>query len=244
MRLTAQERAARVQAFRRMNAAEKLEYIFSYYKLPIVLFLILLYIAGYGIFKTISRKEVLLYVGFCNVAVSEELELALTDGFVTDTGDSPQKKQVYAYPNLYLSENPDPAYHEYAYASRMKLQAAVHAKQLDVVLMNREAYDMLSGNGYLMELSSGVLPDALYRSLRDFLTENKVVLEDNELALALGEEEEYRETAVYQVNGIDLSQLPLIRTAELTDAVFLGILPNSPRLDTVTEYLVRLASGL
>lgn len=43
--------------------------------------------------------------------------------------------------------------HEYAYASKMKLFAAINAKQLDLVLMNREAYDLCSQSGFLMDLS-------------------------------------------------------------------------------------------
>ena len=238
MKLTAEERAARRDSFRRMNAAEKAEYIFAYYKLPIILLALLLYVLSYGTYRAVNRKEVLLYVGFCNVAVGDDLGKILTEEFVADTGRSPRKQEVCVYADLYLSKDPAPENREYAYASRLKVQGAIHAKQLDIVLMNREAYDLLSEIGYLMELTPAVLPaDA---EIQGLLTENKVVLEDNELALLLGEEEEYRENAVYQVNGINLSRTPLMQGANLTDTVFLGVMPNSPRLDAVTEYLAWL----
>ena len=35
----------------------------------------------------------------------------------------------------------------------MKLMGSVNAGRLDLVLMNREAYDMLSKSGYLLELA-------------------------------------------------------------------------------------------
>ncbi len=240
MKLTPQERSARREAFRRMNLSGKAEYLFSYYKLPMVLLLIVLYVLGYGVYRARNRKEVLLYAGFCNVAVSGDLEHTLTEGFVINAGNNPQKQTVYVYPDLYLSEDPDPASHEYAYASRLKLQGAIHAKQLDLVLMNREAYDLLSKSGYLMELTPDIFPSDF--EIDGCLTENKVVLQDNELAVLLGEEEEYREDSIVQTNGVDLSRIPLIQHADLTDTVYLGVLPNSPRLDAVTEYLAWLTS--
>lgn len=244
MRLTAEERASRREAFRRMNLGEKAEYIFAYYKLPLALGLIFAYMLCYTSFRVLTRKETLLGVGFLNVAVNEDLEAGLSGAFLRFAGQDPRKAEVSVYPNLYLSDDPAAADHEYAYASRLKFLAAVNAKQLDVVFMNREAYDILSGNGWLEELSPDFFQGQpnLYRTIEPLLTENKVILEDNELDYTLGKAESYQETAAYVWNGLDTSRLSLFQDADLTDTVYLGVMPNSTRLDSVRAYLAYLLS--
>ena len=60
MKLSPKERAEIRESFRRMNTAQKLEYIFSYYKLPIILTLIALIVAGDFTYRQITKKEALL----------------------------------------------------------------------------------------------------------------------------------------------------------------------------------------
>lgn len=236
MRLTADERAERREAFRRMGAAGKADYILSYYKLPLVLALLLAYALCYGAYRHFSRKEVLLYVACANVALGGDMEEALSGGFVRASGGDVRKETVYLYRELYLSDDPALVNHEYAYASRLKLLAAVDAGQLDLVLMNREAYDLLSEGGYLLELSP--LLDS--ESLRGFLTENSVILEDNSLDIALGEAEDYQATTVREANALEVTQFPLFRGAGFTDSVFLGLVPGSPRMAAALKYLAYL----
>ena len=240
--LTEQEKAARRAAFQKMNLSEKAEYIFAYYKLPIVLILLAAYAAGYASYRVLTRREELLFAGFCNAAVREETETALTEGFVTWSGGDPRRSEVCAYTGLYLSDDPTLAEHEYAYASRLKLIAAVNAKQLDVVLMDADAYRILSADGFLMELTPSLFENVpgLWEEMEPCLTENRVVLEDNELDVALGKAEEYRETAEQQVNGIDLSGSRILREADLSGTVYLGLLPGSTRLGTAAEYAAYL----
>ena len=239
MKLTANERAERREAFRRMSAAGKIDYVFSYYKLPIILAFLFVYVLGYGAYRHFSRKEVLLYVACANVAIREDAAEALSDGFVRASGGNVGKEAVFLYRDLYLSDNPTLANHEYAYASRLKLMAAANAEQLDIVLMSGEAYDLLSESGYLLNLSSSGLLDG-DPNFRGFLTANKVILEDNGLDLALGETEDYRATTVYEENALEVSRFPLFLNAGFTDSVFLGVAANSPRLDAAMEYIAYL----
>ena len=147
---------------------------------------------------------------------------------------------MFLYRNLYLSDNPTLANHEYAYASRLKLLAATDAEQVDIILMNREAYDLLSKSGYLLNLSSGLFDRG--PNFREFLTANKVILADNGLDLALGETEYYRATTIYEENALEVSQFPFFLNASFTDSIFLGVIPNSPRLDNVMKYIAYLQS--
>lgn len=244
MRLTARERADRREAFRRMSAAQKADYIFSYYKLPIVLTLLFAYVLGYGLYRHISRKEVLLYVACANVAVSDETAETLSEAFVRRAGKDTRKYAVSLYQDLYFSETPSLADHQYAYASRLKLLAAVDAEQADVILMNREAYDSLSGDGYLAELSGALLRNdpTLYQRIQPCFVENEVVLEDNSLALALGETEGYRAVTVREKNALDVSRFPVFIDAGFTDPIFLGLIANSPRISAATDYIAYLES--
>ena len=242
MNLTHTERAERREAFRRMSAAQKAEYIASYYKLPIVLTLLFAYVLCYGAYRHFSRKEVALYVMCANVAVSDGTADVLSEGFLRFRGMDVRKNETYLYHNLYFSDNPSLANHEYAYASRLKLLAAVNAEQADVVLMNREAYRLLSEGGYLLELSSclsGSNPD-LYRRLRPCLVENKVILEDNGIEVALGEADSYRAAEICQTNALDVSRFPAFLDANFTDSVFLGVIRNSPRVAVAMEYIAYL----
>ena len=123
MKLSPQEKAAHRAAFQAMSPGKKLEHILTYYKAPILLALLLLFILG-------------------------------SVGYLRSAGLDETRQEVYLYRDLYLSDNADVVNHEYAYASRMKVMGAIQANKLDLVLMNREAYDLCSRNGYLMALDA------------------------------------------------------------------------------------------
>ena len=101
----------------------------------------------------------------------------------------------------------------------MKLLAAASAGQIDLALMNREAYDILSRNGYLMELPE-LLPASLSPVLEPYLTANGDT-----------------------VNALEVSGLPLFQSAGFPETVFLGVVTNCPRLPAAVEYIEYLAEG-
>ena len=244
MKLTPQERADRRKAFRRMNAPEKLEYIWSYYKFPVILTVILIYIIAYGTYRHFSRKEILFYAACVNVSVNEDTENILSEGFLRFSGNDDQKKEVYLYRALYLSDDSSLANHEYAYASRLKLMAAVNTQQLDIVLMNREAYDLLSASGYLLELPDVLEREnpELFRKLQPFLVENDVILDDNALEHALDETQAYHSMTAREINAVEISGFPVFSRTDFTGELFTGVMPNTPRLDCALAYLNYLAS--
>ena len=144
MKLSKQEKAAHRAAFRNMSLKEKLDHVYTYYKGPILLGLIVLLILGSVLQRQLTEKEAVLQLAFANVTVGEDLEKDLTDGFLLFDDSDRKKQEVYLYRDLYLSDEADELNHEYAYASKMKLMGAVSAVKLDLVLMNREAWDLLS----------------------------------------------------------------------------------------------------
>lgn len=243
MSLTKKERTERRVSFQKMSPAGKAEYIFDYYKLPIVVGLALLYLFGSMAYRQLTKKEVLVYPALVNISVGEDLEFRLGEGFVSASGTDPRKTEVSLYSGLYLSEDPSSENHEYAYASNLKVMAAIQAKQLDIVLMNKEAYDIFSQKGYLLDLYSLFSPDdSLYHVLEPHLAENTVIIEDNAIEYALNEANRYQAVTEEVTNGLDVSAFPLFQEAGFQEPVYLGVVGNSPRLPAVIQYIEYLAA--
>ena len=173
VKLSEKEKAAHKAAFKAMSPAEKAEHIFTYHKWTILLVLLVLLIIGSTIHRQLTQKRPVLYLAVVNVSLGEDVQKQLTQDFLTETGGDARRQEVYLYRDLYLSEDADALNHEYAYASKVKLTGAISAGKLDLVLMNREAYDIFSRQGYLMELT------ALSDPLSPYITENEVILSDN-----------------------------------------------------------------
>lgn len=238
MKLSQQEKDSLRERFREMDTHAKVDYIFTYFKWYILLGVIALMVLGSAVYRQVTKKDTVIYLGLVNVSVGTDLETALTLDFLEDTGLNPKQNQIQVYSGLYLSDESSAENHEYAYASRMKLMAAVNAKQLDVVLMNREAYNILSQSGYLLDLSGCAT------ELAPYLTENDVVLEDNSIEYQLNEADEHYMIAEQVVNGMEVSQLSIFRKAGFPDSVYIGIIANSPRYSVTIPYLEYLVSTI
>lgn len=242
MKLSEQERSARKSAFHQMSSTQKADYIITYYKFPILLGLIAIIILCSTVYRQLSKKEILLYTAYINVAIGDDLDDVLTSEFVGAADRDRRRNEVYAYRGLYLSDDASLANHEYAYASRLKLLGAINAKQLDIVLMNREAYGIFSQSGYLLELSPLTLDDTeLRQKLEPYLSENAVIIEDNAIEYNLNEADTYQAVIEEVQNAVEVSSLPVFQAAGFSDSVYLGVIANSPRLATdllFLEYLV------
>ena len=153
MKLSPEERRHRWQQFREMPVSKKAEHIWMYYKIPLILLACFVYLLASGIHNALTQKSPVVYLAYLNISAGDDMDGYLSDGFISDLGRNPEKEEVYRYFNLYLSDNPSAENHEYAYTSGLKLLAAINAKQLDLVLMNKEAYDLCSANGYLLDLA-------------------------------------------------------------------------------------------
>lgn len=243
MNLTDRERAENREALAAMNPLEKLEYVFQYYKFPLALALIAVVALGSVLYYRLTRREALLYVGYANVVVGEALDAELGEGFARTVGENPRKSEVRLYRGLYLSQDAAQQNHEYAYASQLKVMAAMTSRQLDVVLMNREAYDLLSSGGYLAPLPD-LLDEALYRRVSDRLVENTVILSDNDIEHRLDESVPYHADTERAVNGLLISAFPRFERADFTGDVYLGVVGNSERGEVILRYLDYLTADI
>lgn len=224
---------------RTLQGWKKVQHILAYYKLLLLVICIFIYFIVYNIYGHLTHKDVVLYTAFVNVVAGEELTGQLEKGFLDYLNIDVSKNAMKLYTNLYLTDDELSAYHEYTYASRMKILAILEGKSLDVILMNREAFDAFSQNGYLYDLEQlfSERDSTLYEQVKPDLVYNIVILEDNANDRILDKSIPYSAQTEEHSFGLDISQTPFIRQSGFEEIVYLGIAANSPRLDTVMEYL-------
>ena len=243
MKWTDAERAENREALARMTLLQRLEYIFEYYKFPLVLILIAVVALSSVLYYRITYKDTLLYLAYANIAVGDTLDSELGEEFTRSIGADPGKAVVKVYRNLYLSSDPSAQDHQYSYASRLKLMAAMTNRQLDVLLMNQEAYDIMSSGGYLLPLEELLKQDDSLRiRISGQLVTNQVILEDNEIDHQLDESVPYQAVTKTVANAVLISSFDLFEQAEFSGDVYLGVIGNSPRLDTVLQFIDYLTS--
>ena len=115
---------------------------------------------------------------------------------------------------------------------------------MDIVFMNKEAYDLMSESGLLADLKSIQEIDAsLYKRLELYLTNNTVILEDNSVEFDLGEASVYSAVTEEQTNAVNVTSLPLIHRAQTDGDVYAAIIANSPRITEALSYLDYLLSA-
>lgn len=210
---------------KKLHGKKKLQHLWEYYKFPFVVCCVFLYIVGYIIYGQLSKQNVVLYTALVNVSVSDTLNKQLNDGFIGYLQLDKNKNSCHLYQNLCLTAYPDSSSYDYIYASKVKVLAAIDNEQLDVVLMNKEAFDYFSRNGYLCDLENFLKKEdyQLYNLLKDMLVKNTVT-----------------QNTEMQSTGIDLSYLPLFSEAGFSDKVYLGVIGNSTRKDPILSYLYYL----
>ena len=243
MRLTDAERAENREALARMTLRQRLDYIWEYYKFPMVLMLIAVVALGSMLYYRITSREKLLYLACANIVVGDTLDSALNEGFTRAIGADPGRSEVAIYHNLYLSSDPSAQNHQYSYASRLKMLAAMAGGQVDVLLMNHEAYDIMSAGGYLLPLEDLLKRDSgLFQRVEGRLTENMVILEDNSIEHQLDENVAYQAETETAVNAILISSFELFEQAGFSGDVYLGVIGNSSRTEMVLRYIGYLTS--
>lgn len=234
-----QKASPELEKLKTLHGPQKIRYIWDYYKLPIVVLCILLYILGYSLYGHFTHKETILYTALVNVSASDSLTEQLSTGFLDSLDQDTSKTTMQLYTGLYLTDDKTNPYHEYTYASRMKILASIDGKQLDVVLMNKEAFDAFSQNGYLCDLEELLSSEDvdLYNRLKPHLVTNTVILEDNSTDLQLDPSITYQAVTEEHPFGLDLSQTSMISDAGFSDIVYLGIIANSPRTEEAIDYV-------
>ena len=210
---------------------KKAGYIWDYYKLPIIIVLIVMYIVGSNLYRAATHHDSILYVAAVNVAESDEMKEYLHEDL-----------DMTLYSGLYLTADTKSEYYGYSYASEMKIVAALEAGQLDVVLMNREAFDAFSANDYLMELDEFLKnhDSAFYDAHKKELVENTIIIEDNADEVSLDHSIPYKAKTKEAALGLDLSDSNFSKTFGFTEPVYLAVIRNTERGEAVMDYITYL----
>ena len=241
MRGSPEERAAVRKSYYKMNKKEKAEYILTYYKLPLLTAFVVLAVGITSLVHTLTKKEPVLYTAYVNTVFGEDMTLKMTDDFLNDIGLDLKRNEVLVYKDLYIDEDPTLEDHQYVYASKMKILGAISAKQMDVALMNDNAFGQMSASGLLMEMDTVLKGDAqLYEALRPYLMEGTVILEDNSVEYSLNEADTYEAVTEQQVNAIDVSEFPIFRNTGINGNLYVGVIGNTPRVEKVRAFLAYL----
>lgn len=224
------------QRFRQMNGKQKLVHLWTYYKFHILVILAALVIIGDFGFRALTKKTPVLYLGEVNIAADADLQNALSTGYLAHTGADPDRQEVFLYTAIYLFKEPTMENQEYVSASEMKLMTATNTQMLDLVLMNREGYDICSANGYLVDLRT-VFPagDPQWAALAACLTENDVLLTDDST-------EEYSTVSQKVCNGLDVSRFPIFQQGDYPDGIYLGLITGTPRMEECRNYIAYLSA--
>lgn len=240
------DKSASLKTLQHLHGRKKIQYLWDYYKLPLTILAIFLYIIIYIAYRHFTYQTPVLYTALINVNVGESLTKQLSEDFLNVMGITSSQGKMYLYSGLYLTDDENNAYHEYTYASRMKLLASIDAEQLDVVLMNREAFDAFSQNGYLCNIDNLLqekAPAAFYHDLKPFIVNNTFIAEDNSFELQFDASIPYSAVTEEYPMGLDISQTDFIKQAGFPETIYLGIITNSPRKDTALAYLHYLFTG-
>ena len=227
--------------WKNLKGTAKLQYIWDYYKLPIFLICVAVYVIGYMVYRGVTTEHPQLYIAYVNVDVGETLNRHLTDEFIGFLAPKEKHSIVKTASRLALTENLQKVDGSYVYASQMKILSEIENQHLDIVIMNREAFDAFSQSGFLMNLED--FSDAHHlQDLEPYLVENIEILSDNATDVMLDPSVEYHSEITTYPMGIDITDFPVIREAGFPDRVYLGVVSNTPRPGTAAAYISYLKS--
>ena len=226
--------------WKRLKGTAKLQYIWDYYKLPIFLICVCIYAVGYLIWRNVTAEYPQLYLAYVNLDVGETLDRRLNEDFLDYLHPEEKNSVVKTIRNLALTENLQEIDGSYVYASQVKILAAIDNQQLDVVLMNQEAFDAFSQNGLLANLDTFASEQGLTQ-FAPYFVENIEILSDNADEVKKDPTVTYHsETAAYPM-GLDISSFPPIEEAGFPDRVYLGIIANTEHSANAASFVTYLA---
>lgn len=229
-----------------MSVTQKIDYIWSYYKIPIIIVLIVILIAVYSVYGFLHKKEQLLTVTITNTSTEQEQDAALSDPFITEFLQlDPDKYEIVMDSNMFLDDPDNPTNAELAYATQMKLVAYVAAGQMDIVFMNDFSYNAFSQRGYLEDLNEylGSHDPELYEALKDQITTNSMIVNDNSNDVVLDSSVEYTAEMEEHPFAFKYVNTELFPYTSEENPLYVGIVVNSKNTDAAVQYL-RFLYGL
>lgn len=223
-----------------LHGKDKIDYIWDYYKVPILIGIIAIAVIISIIYERTHAKKSIVTITCTNVSMDDYLRDTLTTGFLRDFTDlKPSKYEVIVDENLMVGDSGDSVDPQYAYTSQMKLMAYLAAGQMDLVLMNQAGFDELAGNGFLQDLSEvfAALDPELNEVLKDQFVMNEVIREDNSSEIMKNPDLEYQAVTETLPFGLKLSGSKFVSEDYFNQDVYVGIAVNSTKTEACMQFL-------
>ncbi|WP_027421602.1 hypothetical protein [Lachnobacterium bovis] len=165
--------------FKKLSTKAKIEYIYDYYKLHIILGFIVIGILSILIYNAVNKSSPSLSIGCINTPTNNDRELLLTKKYIQSNTTKIKTKDIELVKGFRFSNSKDSIDYDYTYASNVKFLARITDKTLDVVVFDKEGLRVLKKKGYLLTIPNSVtnkLPDnALINSSKNANASKKYV---------------------------------------------------------------------
>ena len=229
-----------------MPLKKRIRQILDYYKLVVVIIAIFIYIVCYIGWRYMTRQDFVLYAAAVNVGMEEDTRELFTDFPSSETfhgafPEASKRSAVSLSENLFLTSDSSGDYHEYVYASRLKILASIEAEKLDLVIGDGEAMEAFAGQGFLMPL------DTLFagnEKILERLKEGTVILEDNHIEVLLDDKIPYQSVTKKELTAVDVTDLGCFEPFREGDRVYLGIIANTERAEAARVFTESLFEKL
>ena len=204
------------------TAHEKAGYIMDYYKIPIAGVCIALIIAGSFIHNIVTRPNPILHVTCVNCLLGDNEIAMLTDGYTSGPAYG-RRDKVLLENGLFLAADPSEKFDTNSMVTQMKLMAMAAAGDLDVLLLDKSALNVLNGSEDLMDLDSLAVSDTLDAEEKELLSQLS-----SRFVSASG-------TGPH--NGIHLAGTNLAPEDDPADTFYFALAANTAHLDEALSWL-------
>lgn len=234
----ADQRDPRVN-LRNLRGRKRIEYIWNYYKVPLGVLLVGTYIVVWIIYHNLTAKIPEFYLSFVNVSAGETLYQELTDDFLPELNTGNPRSIVYTYRDLLLTANVDSTNMSFVQACQMKILAGIEGETMDLVYMDKEAFDAFAQNGYLYNMEDFLkeYAPAQLDSLGEYMVSNIEILTDNHTEMYFNPDVQYESTYVEYPMALNLSFCPPVTEAGFGQDIYIGVIRNCPRLERAGLYI-------
>lgn len=211
------------QKWQRMDKAQRRQYFLDYYLLKTIVISLLAALILYLVWTVVKPKaETVLYVAVVDEQLGEEEKQELIEELNLLYQADGKGKQVVIDDMFYLQED-----------ALDKLQIFMYNHQIDIIIADEDAYEMLAGYGY-------------FQSMDELLDEEAVLRYSKKYVSAAGYKEaeevsfEDRETGQGEVlpYGIDLSgSVRFSRVKNYLEKPVLSIAAGAPNQENAVKFL-------
>lgn len=164
--------------FKTGTPKEKAEYIWDYYKIPIIAILILIYLIVNIIHSHLTAKDYVLQGIFLNALAETETVQELEDGFLEAYPIDQNKEDIFLDTSIYYLPDSDQTSLETSYQAIQILSVRIAAGEIDFIAAETPVLTEFAYDGYFSDLSE-VLSDEQYKKYEPyFLYYDKAVMEE------------------------------------------------------------------